>query len=498
MSRINNNVSSLIAQRNLGLQNKGMTKTLERLSTGLRVNRGGDDPAGLIASEKLRAEKTRISAALGNAERAEQVANIAEGGLQEISNLLIEVQSLVSQSASESGLSAEEKEANQQQIDAILGAIDQIANTTSFQGTKLLNGNFDFQVEGVDGDIADYQINGAKIANGSDVTVQAIVTTSAQHAGLFVSAGAATLNLTDADARFVLEIAGTNGGRQFSFASGTALTDVADAINNFKSVTGVSAAVSGTGIVLKTDEYGSANFVSVDVVDDGGQAGSIMVLSTNNEDTASTAGATAFASVTAAIRDEGQDIGVIINGVTARGKGKTASIANDALDLSLTFTDTASQTIATVDALTVTGGGAKFNIGPTVDLANEVRLGLGNVAARKLGNEATGFLSALGSGASANVIDGDLEEAGDIVSAAIDKVAQLRGRIGAFQKFTVGSSINALGVALENTTSAESLIRDTDFAKETANLTRSQILVAAATNAVGLSNSSSQSVLNLL
>ncbi len=498
MSRINNNVSSLIAQRILGQQNKGMTKSLERLSTGLRINRGSDDPAGLIASEKLRAEKTRISSALGNAERAEQVANIAEGGLQEISNLLIEVQSLVSQTASESGLSVEEKEANQQQIDAILGAIDQIANTTSFQGMKLLNGNFDFKVEGVAASVTDFQVNGAKIAEGSSLAVQTVVTASAQHAGLFVSAGAAAFDLTDGDSRFVLEIAGTKGSRQFSFASGTTLVNAAASINNFKSITGVSATVSGTGLVLKTEGFGSAEFVSVDVVDTGGQAGAVLTLSSNNENAARTAGATTFASVTAAIRDEGQDINAIINGVTARGKGKTASVSNDALDVSLTFTDAAARTLGTINALTVADGGAKFNIGPTVDIGNEVRLGLGNVAARKLGTQATGYLSALGSGQTSNLVDGNLEEAQKIVTSAIDKISSLRGRIGAFQKFTVGSAINALGIALENTTSAESLIRDTDFARETAHLTRSQILVQAATSAVGMATQSSQSVLGLL
>ncbi len=498
MSRINNNVSSLIAQRVLSQNNKGMSKTLERLSTGLRVNRGSDDPAGLIASEKLRSEKTKISSALGNAERAEQVANIAEGGLQEISTLLTEVQSLVGQSASEGGLSTEEKEANQQQIDAILGAIDQIANTTSFQGTKLLNGNFDFKVESVAATVADFQINGAKIADGSSVAVQAIVTASAQHGGLFLSAGAAALNLTDADSRFTIEIAGTKGSRQFSFASGTALTDMRSAINNFKSVTGVSAAVNGTGLMLKSEGYGSAEFVSVDVIDDGGQAGGVHVLSSNNENSIRTAAVSAFSAVTAAIRDEGQDVGVIINGINARGKGTTATVANDALDLSITFTNSAASTLATVNALTITDGGAKFNIGPTVDIGNQVRLGLGNVAARKLGTEATGFLDALGSGKTANVVDGNLDSAQKIVDSAIDKVASLRGRIGAFQKFTVGAAINALGIALENTTSAESLIRDTDFAKETANLTRAQILVNASTSAVGMATQSSQSVLSLL
>ena len=88
MSSINTNVSSMLARRVLGQQQSMMTQTLERLSTGVSINRGSDNPAGLIASESLRAEKAAINAAIGNAERAEQMVNIAEGGLQEINNLL--------------------------------------------------------------------------------------------------------------------------------------------------------------------------------------------------------------------------------------------------------------------------------------------------------------------------------------------------------------------------------------------------------------------------
>ncbi|MEX2214074.1 MAG: flagellin [Phycisphaeraceae bacterium] len=498
MSRINNNVSSLIAQRIVTQQQKGLTTTLERLSTGLRINRGADDPAGLIASEKLRAEKARISGALSNAERADQFANIAEGGLQEISSLLTEVQSLVSQTASESGLSTEEKEANQQQIDAILASIDQIANTTSFQGVKLLNGNFDFQVTGVAGTVDSYRVNGAKIADGSTLGVKAIVTTSAQHAGVFISAGAAALDLTDSTSRFTFEVAGAKGSREFSFASGTTLTDVATSINSFKSVTGLSAKVSGTGIVLKSDGFGSSEFASVSITSVGGQAGAVHTLSTTNENRASTAGATAFAAVTAPIRDEGQDVGAIVNGISARGKGKTLLVSTDALDVSITLTTAGAQAAATISALTINDGGAKFNIGPSVDVGNQVRLGLGNVAARHLGIKATGFIDELGSGKSFNLIDGNLDDANKIIGGAIDQVASLRGRIGAFQKFTIGSAINSLSVALENTSSAESVIRDTDFAAETANLTRSQILVNAANSVLSIANSAPQSVLSLL
>ncbi|MBY0311541.1 MAG: flagellin, partial [Phycisphaerales bacterium] len=105
MSRINTNVQSLIAQRVLGQNNNSLNTSLERLSTGLRINRGKDDPAGLIASEKLRSEKNSINAAIGNAERADQVVNIAEGGLSEVSSLLTELQGLVTNTANTAGLS---------------------------------------------------------------------------------------------------------------------------------------------------------------------------------------------------------------------------------------------------------------------------------------------------------------------------------------------------------------------------------------------------------
>ena len=244
MSRINTNVSSLLAQRILGQNNKTLSTSLERLSTGFAINRGADDPAGLIASENLRSEKAAISAAIGNAERADQVINIAEGGLQEVSNLLIEVQSLVTETANDAGLSIEEKEANQLQIDSILQTIDRIANSTSFQGVKLLNGTFDFTVASQAATVADFQINAAKLEHDDSRVIQVLVTASAQHGGLFLSAAGPVINLSSESARLTFDLAGAKGSREFSFASGTALSAVVAAINTFTSVTGVSAALS--------------------------------------------------------------------------------------------------------------------------------------------------------------------------------------------------------------------------------------------------------------
>src|SRR6187397_3650387 len=190
MSRINTNVSSLIAQRVLRRNNDSLNKSLERLSTGLRINKGADDPAGLIASENLRLEKAGISQAIDNAERASNIIGTAEGGLTEVSSLLTELQQLVSQAANTGGLSDEELAANQLQVDSILGTINRIAGSTSFQGAKLLNGNYAYATSGVVASaFSTMQINSARLPDGQSVNVVVQVADSAT-TGLVTFTGA--------------------------------------------------------------------------------------------------------------------------------------------------------------------------------------------------------------------------------------------------------------------------------------------------------------------
>ena len=147
----------------------------------------------------------------------------------------------------------------------------------------------------------------------------------------------------------------------------------------------------------------------------------------------------------------------------------------------------------------IAGGGATFQLGGNVDIQSKVTLGVSEVAIRKLGsNAAGGFLDDLGSGKGFNVVDGDLTSAQKVVSEAIEQVSTLRGRLGAFQRNTLGATKRSLAVNLENSSAAESVIRDTDFASETAALTRSQILVSAATNTLSLANNQPQTALQLL
>ena len=528
MTRINTNVPSLIAQRVLGQNNLALNTSLERLSTGLRINRGKDDPAGLIASQNLRAEIASTGAAISNAERADQVVNIAEGGLNELSGLLEELQGLVTATANTAGLSREEKDANQLQIDSILQTIDRVAAATSFQGQRLLNGGFDYTTSSVAGEVAKFQVNGAKLEFNGKLDVDVLVTQSAQVGGFLLSFGAASgIDLGGAgdggaDQQFVIEIAGALGSRELSFASGTSTADIAATINSFTDVTGVKATASGAdgGVRLETTKFGSDQFVSVKVVDDGGIAGSDGIYQLDPGDADAYDSATAavtFANAGNPLTDEGQDIRATINGIVATTKGTTARINTDFLDVEIDLDyDSGSSNpnaavLGVVNAFTITGGGADFQLAGQVDIAGKVSLGISNVAARALGRSnvsvldgagsqvnKTYLLSDLTSGKDLNVVDGNLGAAQEVVDRAIREISSLRGRLGAFQTNTVGATIRSLGISLENTTSAESVIRDADFASETASLTRSQILAASAQNTLQLANSQPQGALQLL
>lgn len=516
MGRINTNVQSLIAQRVLGQNNLSLTTSLERLSTGLKINRGKDDPAGLIVSENLRSEQKALNAAINNADRADQVANIAEGGLQEVSGLLTELQGLLTTSASKAGLSTEEKQANQLQIDSILQTIDRVSAATNFQGIKLLNGNFDFKVSNVASGVSDYRVNASK-TSGTSLNVDIQVTTSAQQGGFYMSMGGSNVNLNTGSS-LVLEIAGSKGSRELSFASGTTLANIAAAINTFKNVTGVEAKTSGTGIKLFSSDYGSSEFVSVKATNSAGinstNNGSgattrgVYSLASQNFGAASTASTdrVTFSSASNGVNDFGQNVGATINGIQATAQGRTIRINTDFLDVEVTLSDASgsnkAQTLGAVNgtnaAFSITGGGADFQLASKVDISGKVSMGIQDVSARKLGNSTLGYLNTLASGKTNNIVTGNIDDAQKIVSESIKQVSGLRGRLGAFQKNTVGATIRSLGIAVENTAAAQSVIRDANFAEETANLTRGQILVSASTNILSLANQQPQSALQLL
>lgn len=474
MSRINTNISSLQAITRLNRNNNDLSTRLQRLSSGLKINTGKDAPAALIASETLRSEIAGINQAIDNSSRANNVINTAEGALGEVSALLLEVQSLTIEAANSGALSPQEVQANQLQVDAILNSINRVANTTQFNGVKLLNGQLDFTTSGIVSSAVNIaKVNSAKVPDNGSVQISVQVTNSAEVGTVtYTSSGIGATPTT-------IEIAGNIGTEQLSFAGSAKNSAIAVAVNQLKESTGVSATVLANGdLTLQSTKFGSTQFVSVRTIGGSFVEG----------------------------KDFGADAEVSINGSKAEVDGLVASVRTGDLDVELTLGANFAQTTALpsgsgpggTSTFNIVGGGAKFQIGSEVVRQGQVQIGIGSVNTTKLGDNIAGYLSSLGSGGDNSLVGGNTAQAQKVLSSAIRQVATLRGRLGAFQKNILETNTNSLSVALENVTASESAIRDADFAKETAALTRAQILVQANTSVLAQANSSPQNVLSLL
>lgn len=283
------------------------------------------------------------------------------------------------------------------------------------------------------------------------------------------------------DADLVFELSGTDGAEVLSFGAGTSVDDIISGINLVSDVTGVTAAVNGTDagtIDITSSAFGSTSLVDINIISEG---------------SGSTPAGTFTTSIASGVRDEGTDVVAKVNGVTATGDGNELSINTATLDLQTTVEANFTGDIG----FSITGGGALFQLGPDVVSNQQARLGIGSVNTARLGG-ASGKLFQLGTGGLAELSSDNLNVAAKIVEEAIDEVTSLRGRLGAFQRTTLETNQNALNDTLTNLTAAESNIRDADFAEETANLTRSQILVQSGTRVLAIANQNPQNVLGLL
>lgn len=245
MTRINTNVASLRGLRSLNSANELQNTTLQRLSTGLKINSGKDNPAGLIAGETLRSQISTIEQSIKNSNRASNVISTADAALGEVNNLLNQVRGLVQESLNSGALSQDEIEANQLQIDAALSAINRISANTTFAGDKLIDGSKSFitqQSSANASKLTDFQINQAIFGTSSSIELEAVVTQAAEKAEL--QYGGANLS-----ADTTLEIAGSNGSEVVFLDDGSTKSQIRAAINSVSDVTGVTASqVDGLNI----------------------------------------------------------------------------------------------------------------------------------------------------------------------------------------------------------------------------------------------------------
>ncbi|HBL46028.1 MAG TPA: hypothetical protein DDZ90_21840, partial [Planctomycetaceae bacterium] len=245
-----------------------------------------------------------------------------------------------------------------------------------------------------------------------------------------------------------------------------------------------AALAGGTNAYLtfSASNYGADEFVDVNVL--SGTFDTVDTIATGN-------------SLKRAI---GSDIVARINGQVAQGSGLTANLRSQQLDASFSFTAAANTTNNTA-SMTITGGGSLFQIGQDVSAAGQVGIGIEAVNTARLGG-VSGKLFELGSGGGKSLLDVGPSVPGsdlvNIIEEAVNRVSTLRGRLGAIQKNVIETNVSSLGVALENISEARSQIVDTDFAVETANMTKAQILNQAGISVLSIANQNPQQVLSLL
>lgn len=267
------NVPAIGAQINLLRTQSALTDVLTRLTTGLKINSGKDDPAGLIASELLKSDISATEQAITNTQRANSMIAVADSALGQVSSLLNDIRTLVNEGANTGAMSSDQIAANQLQIDATLDSIDRIANTTNFQGQKLLDGSLDFTTAGIDySKILDLEIESANFGTQKQIDVSIKVIEKAETAKLIFDQGGISESV-------VLEIGGSQGSQVFKFEAGADVNQIAESVNMLSDSTGVRAVVGreATKGQLYITSAGQNNDINLVAKDTGYDAGNYSI-----------------------------------------------------------------------------------------------------------------------------------------------------------------------------------------------------------------------------
>jgi flagellin len=461
------NVTMLSLLNRINQLSQAQALSLARLSSGSRINKASDDPAGLIALQQLDAERTAVTAAIDNAQRADAMMTVAEGAMGEISDLLLEIESLAVESTSTGGLTQAEIAANQAEIDQAVQSIDHIVRTTSFNGQRLLDGSLSIRTTVSTGsdNVSDVHVHSRPSSQTSSALYVAVTTAAAK-------AVVEEYATTSAAQATTISITGALGTATIEITAGQNLSAVAAAINVVSSETGVaaSATTNNSALHLASLEYGSDAFV--------------IVQNLSGDDTN-------FADQS---QVSGTDAVVTVNGQTATTSGLEVYHSANGLSATFNLTETGNQAGRTA-AIDIQGGGATYQLG--TDATGRTTIGVDAPLSHLLGSSDLGYLSSLKTGG-ANSLSTDANAAVAIARQAVGQVATARARIGAFQSYQVDTAVNSLTATSEGLSSARSLIADVDYAAETAALNRHSILLQSALALFGLVNQQASQVLSFL
>lgn len=483
--RIQHNIAALNSYRNLTGNNNAVSKNLEKLSSGYRINRAGDDAAGLAISEKMRAQITGLNTAQKNAQDGVSLVQTAEGAMTEVHSMLNRMVELADQSANGTYADEVDRENLQKEISSLKEEINRIADSTNFNGINLL-----------DGSLSTSKLDISATFAGANNTIQQNAATGAVST---ITAAAGTAG----DQTLSIEYADADGKLHKVDVKYTGNADANKSAENIKSAIANNSELSSIFDISGKD----ANITLTSKVT--GEKGA-KVTTVSSTDTgkvtngAVTAGKNATAQTTNLTADIAAGDKITLNGKTyefvsdanakvsdgatavivGKNNGNTIENLNKALDgTGVSVTDNNKNLIF---SSTTNGKGLTLQIGDTADPFNQMTVSVGDMHADALGIADIDISTQAGAKAAV-----------DKIKSAINSVSSTRGDLGAIQN-RLEHTINNLSVSAENMTAAESRIRDVDMANEMMAYTKNNILVQSSQAMLAQANQLPQGVLQLL
>ena len=452
---INTNIASLNAQRNLNRTGNDLQTSLQRLSTGLRINSAKDDAAGLAISERFTTQIRGLNQAIRNANDGISFAQTAEGALSTVGDSLQRIRELAVQSINDTNSSSDRAALNNE-VTQLVAEVNRIASSTQFNGQNVLDGslsNLTFQV-------------GAN--QGQTISVNGVDSRGTQ-LGAAYDTGASISSADIASPTALTDI--TLNGVSVDLSGSTSYADVVNTINENSADTGVQAIRASSTNTL--DEAGAEAITYT-----SNSAASTITI---NSVAFAVGAGTTEADLVTAINDRSAQTGVTVEGDGAGG---------------LNFTDTNGGDIVISESAALLAGEGTFSAGFLLATDVGKTITVGGTDAADLGLDAIAVADATLN--TASVLTGtSANDALLTLDFALQQVSGLRAELGAVQT-RFESTISNLAVTSENLSAARSRIRDADFASETAELTRTQILQQAGISILAQANVLPQSALSLL
>ena len=482
---INTNIASLNAQRNLNTSAGSLATSLQRLSSGLRINSAKDDAAGLAISERMTSQIRGQDQARRNANDGISLAQTAEGALQSAGDILQRVRELAVQSANATN-SAGDRKALQAEVGQLISELDRIARTSEFNGQKLLDGSFGtatFQVgananQTITATTGNFRtsVYGANLR--SSAAVQATATAATPGAATVIVNGLQTKSVdVDAGDTAAKVAAAING-----VADSTGVTATARNVTELKITTAGSFALS-----VKGDDTTTASNLTFNAADAKDLAGMVKAFNDVSSQTGITAKVNANGDGVILTNESGANIDITNNSATG-----ALSMASLDAPATAAATDGSLKFVTTPQGVAAAGGTGVSR--GTIELASDKGFSLDG-SSTFVGTAGASTLNAV------NRIDVSTVESSTkalkVIDSALAAVNDQRAQFGALQS-RFETTIANLQVSSENLSASRSRIRDTDFASETANLTRAQILQQAGTAMLSQANALPQQVLTLL